>query len=218
MAINKVIYGSNTLMDITDTTAVASDVATGKVFYTADGTQTTGSSSAIVPTGTLNITANDTYDVTNYASANVNVSGSSWTKIAETSYTVSTTNTSGELIATWETGHSELWTSSAFAWVHIRDTAGKRNGYFYGNDTVFLNRGINYVTNVGGRFRLYYQSNKYSAGVDGGTTGRGVYPLAIWNNGDIEIYACYSSTYSKTIDGTYSVEVYLLTPPFTILE
>ena len=32
-AINKVIYGGNTLMDITDTTATESDVASGESFY-----------------------------------------------------------------------------------------------------------------------------------------------------------------------------------------
>lgn len=44
MAINKVIYGGNVLMDISDTTAVASDVASGSYFYTNAGVKTQGTS------------------------------------------------------------------------------------------------------------------------------------------------------------------------------
>ena len=38
MAINKVIYGGTTLIDISDTTADASDVMEGKYFYNASNT------------------------------------------------------------------------------------------------------------------------------------------------------------------------------------
>ena len=44
MAINKVIYGGTTLIDISDATAAAADVASGKYFYTNAGVKTQGSS------------------------------------------------------------------------------------------------------------------------------------------------------------------------------
>ena len=40
---NKVIYGDQTLMDITDTTASSEDVLEGEVFYSANGARSTGS-------------------------------------------------------------------------------------------------------------------------------------------------------------------------------
>ena len=45
MARNKVVFGNETLIDLTGDTAVESDVAVGKLFHKADGTQATGTAS-----------------------------------------------------------------------------------------------------------------------------------------------------------------------------
>lgn len=45
MAVSKVILNGTTLMDITDTTAEAADVAEGEYYYGADGVKTAGTSS-----------------------------------------------------------------------------------------------------------------------------------------------------------------------------
>lgn len=59
MAVNKVVYGSTTLIDITDTTATASDVASGKYFYTNAGVRTQGTASG---GGGMNIQFYSGYD------------------------------------------------------------------------------------------------------------------------------------------------------------
>lgn len=43
MAVNKVVYGNETLMDITDTTVNPGNVVVGNVFYSADGSRQVGS-------------------------------------------------------------------------------------------------------------------------------------------------------------------------------
>jgi hypothetical protein len=178
--------------DASVTTATASDVASGKVFLASDGTITTGTSSGGGVDG-----------------------DSAWTKIAETSYQVSTTGTSASTVATWETGHSELHTNSKWVYVRIRDTAGKRAGYFYGSDQFFLSYSLNSSSTTNG-IRYYIRcntsGNTYTGSATSGSTGYGVYADTIYSDGRIRIRKRYNDTSSLTIDGTYKVEVYLLDP------
>lgn len=175
---------------------------------------------------TKTITANGTYSAEDdnadgYSSVTVNVptggGASSWTKVAETTYQVSTTNTTTTTVATWETGHSELWTSDKWVYVRIRDTAGKRSGYFYGSDQFFMNHipingGTRIDTSVSGRFYTSYANEVFVTGYHSGTSGYGLYADTLYSDGRIRVRVKYTSTHSRTIDGTYSVEVYLLDP------
>jgi len=181
-----------------------------------------GGSSTLI---TKTITENGTYsaeddDADGYSSVTVNVpssAASSWTKIAETSYQVSTKSTSTATVDTWATGHSEIWTSEKIVYVRIRDTAGKKTGYSYGTDNYFANQcpkndaSANRV-NLGCRYNIYVNSNgNYAMVADSATSGYGVYADTLYNNGDIRICRRYSSSFG-TINGTYKVEVYLLDP------
>lgn len=59
MAINKVIYGSDTLIDLTDTTAVANKVLDGYYFYGRDGVKTEGTCTYNADTSDATATADD---------------------------------------------------------------------------------------------------------------------------------------------------------------
>lgn len=175
----------------------------------------------ITPSGTIQITQNGVVDVTNYASADVNVSGggSSWTKVAETTITTSATSTSVTTIDTWNTDMTSIWTSDKWVYIRVRDTAGKRPDYFYGSDQWIMNS-IPYnqlsTTSWGGGIR-----NTIYVDADGivqvypstNTTGYGVYADQLYADGRIRLRKRYSSNYSHTVNGTYKVEVFLLDTP-----
>jgi len=57
--VNKVVYGDQTVMDISDTTAEAADVASGEVFYTASGARSVGTGNYYSPNDTAETTIDD---------------------------------------------------------------------------------------------------------------------------------------------------------------
>lgn len=173
-----------TAVDISDTTAVASDVASGKYFYTANGVKTAGTASGS--------------------------GASSWTLVASTSYQVSTTSTYNVML---NTGNTDIWTSDKLLYIRIRDTAGPRSGYFYGSDNFVpnydaLSDSATATTNIL-PYCYKYASGAYS--IFSGSYGGRVTNVS--SDGTITIPFRYSSTYSSTINGTYSIQVYLLDMP-----
>lgn len=188
MAINKVNFGNTTLMDITDTTATASDVASGKYFYTKDGTKTAGTASG----------------------------GSSWTLLGSTEVTVSTTETTAKSVTTLSL--PGIWNKDKIIYVRVRDKAGKRAGYYLGCDAFFINfRQANNSSSdlaYAGRILTYYTtSNQYGQYVGSSSTSYGVYPYSITSGNTLKIYRRYHSSNSLTINGTYKIDIYTLDYP-----
>lgn len=165
--------------------------------------------------GSQTVTENDTYDVTGLAQLIVNVAGggaSPWTLIKSQENTISTTSTSAATAVTISCG-SAISTADKIVWVHIRDTAGPRAGYFYGSDAFFINynRGSGSTTtfNVPAVVCLRYNNGAYS-----GTAGQyGVYGYSISSTGSLIVRRRYNSSNSLTINGTYKIDVYTLDLP-----
>lgn len=69
MAVNKVIYDGDTLIDLSGDTVTASQMLSGATAHDKAGNPITGTYKT--PSGTINITANGTHNVSSYASAAV---------------------------------------------------------------------------------------------------------------------------------------------------
>ena len=135
-------------------------------------------------------------------------------KIYTGTVTASTTSTSFVSVATLQLG-TAAWRKDKILYIKIRDTAGRRAGYFYGSDSFYCNyyAGNNATTTVGNGPCIYYRTNSSNVvlGSSAGATGSyGVMPYQLTSAGALSIRARYNSSNSLTIDGTFSVEVYLI--------
>ena len=185
---------------------------------THTGTGVTVSASELV-SGSQTITENDTYDVTNLASVIVNVSGgSSYTLLTTKEVEVSTTSTSSIDIPNSDITAQRSNHSQKMLYIQVRDKAGKRNGYFYGTDMIWLQPiGGSLQNNY--RLSLVYATDSSGVVTVTSQSQYGVFPGAPTFSSDsvsFNVRARYHSTYSLTIDGTYIVNVYDLTWPDNI--
>ena len=178
--------GTATFTDVTDTTAAASDVASGKYFYTASGVLTQGTSSG--------------------------GGSSSWNKISSTELAVNTTSTSAASAGTVALG-SGHFDKTKIIYVRIRDKSGPRNGYFYGSDTFFMNwqNANGSTTTLSVVAQEYYRYN--NSAYTGAAGAYGVYGYSLTSSGTLTIRRRYNSTNTLTINSTYTIDVYELTPP-----
>lgn len=198
----------------------------GATTYTP-GTSDQTISSGTYLTGTQTISGDSNLVATNIKNG-VSIFGvtgsysgaSGWTKVCEKSYQISNfTSTAATNIETWATGHSELWTTGKWVYIRIRDTAGKRAGYFYGTDSFCINSNLAsgsttepFVSGILTNIWRYTTDGAYGYRYGYGQTTYGVYVDGIYADGRLRVRKRYSSSYTLTINGTYKVEVYLLDP------
>lgn len=144
---------------------------------------------------------------------------SSWTKVCEKTYeNISTTSTSAIMVEEWNTGHPEIWTSDKIVCVIATDTAGKRNGYFYQSYTFFYNQLVyndSFLTDLSSchHLSLSYNNDVYNATLSSNAVIYGLSADKIYSTGNIRIMEKYNTTGSRTVDGNYKVEVFLLDTP-----
>lgn len=199
---------------------------------TKTGTAVTVTASELA-SGNLAITENTaSTSCVGYSTVSVDVptgGGSSYTPIYSTSFTVSTTSTTAITVGTVTTGDSSIWTSGKLVYVKIRDTAGWRANHYYGCDAFLANNipattltststyawfGEGYSMNASFKLSTNPILSRSSSSAP---SGYGVYPTYLDSSGNITINARYSnsssSSVTQAIDGTFSVDVYLLDWP-----
>ena len=180
--------GTATFTDVTDTTAAAGDVASGKYFYTAAGVRTQGTSSGGGGGSGLALLGTTSLGTISTSSTSAADTGKTVTATGASSYDLlvvitSCTKTNSRHWAT--IGLIELYNTTDASSTASSSISGNKYNYKVGSTGTVQSRC--------------------------GTTAYGIYPNSCtWSSGNatITLYQRYNSTSSGTINGTYTARVY----------
>ena len=202
IASGKYLTGAQTIKAVTTTNLTAANIVSGVTVKIGDSTDDDCVASV---TGTAETGG-----------------GGGPTLLSSQTVELSCANTSWTLLETLDVGTNVFF--DGIVYVKIRDTAGRRTGYFYGSDSYIYN--MHYISNsttittagVSNNIGWYGTSTTKLAASRNGTyqTEQAYYGLraiTAETDGELTIYGRYNATYSGTIDSTYKVDVYLLPYP-----
>lgn len=191
MGVSKFDYLGVTKFDLTSDTVDAAHLYQGYTAHGADGNLITGTMAPqIVSLFSGEVT--DSYDQTTAAAAKTCACG------------------------------SVAYTSSGILYIKVRDKAGKRNGYFYGTDVFLFNRNPaegststkSLSSNSQGGVSVTYRYADNAMSTYSAYNGYGLYGYSVSSAGNVVVRHRYNASYSLTIDGTYLIDIYLITGPF----
>ena len=181
--------GTATFTDVTDTTAAAADVASGKYFYTAAGVRTAGTNSG--GGGTSNFT----------------LLGSKSVGTISTSSTTDTDTGQTLVLTGWNDYDLLICECSVDTKTNNRHACSTRLAWMTASSNVNTKNGCTFATAT-------WNCKLSSSGVAttrSSTTAYGVYAKAGTISGSnltLTIYQRYNSTQTGTINGSYTLRVY----------
>ena len=181
--------GTATFTDVTDTTAAAADVASGKYFYTSAGVRTAGTNSGGGGGGGLTLLATYNFGSFSGSATSATDTGKSMTLTGYGDYDVLVVDTS---VNTMTNGRH----TSTVGMIYVTGTSNvsTKNTYAVGSNK--------------------WNSKLSSSGTGStrnSTTAYGIYPYSATVSGStmtITFYYRYNSNNTGTINGTYTTRVY----------
>lgn len=229
MGINKIVYNGGTLIDLTGDTVTADKLAQGYTAHDKSGEVIIGTA-----TGGGGAVIQDEDGGLHFLEDGVNAFSDAVTELANGGFLhtitgvmasggggesdihllttdeihVSTASTTVTLEKAYSVPLTDLGEKDALFIFAISDNAGHRNGYFYSS----LSAIVNTTTVKNWTIRV---TSDGSTGLSG--VGYGVYVSSVgatYVDGvrtlNVNVSSRYSSTYSLTVDGTYSVSMYYI--------